>query len=785
LDDPLRTVAERVLRAPGGMEIRFSQDRILTPIVTSAPPLGPCLDLTPSDTVLLTGGARGITAGISKEIARRHHCRIALIGRTPLPQDLPEHLHDLHPRMSQEELRAKIRERLKERGASVRPTDVAREIERMRASHEAAENIGAISEAGAEVVYFPCDITDRNALARTIEEIDARFGRITGIVHGAGIKWDAPLEKLTPRHWEAVFAPKVGAVESLSALIDPDSLRFFVVLSSIAALYGNATQGNYAAANRAVVALMRNLHEAHGVLAKAIYCPPISGVGMAADPGILRHLAQLGIDYGTPEALAAFVAEEIAVADPEVAVAWHGRVGALARYFAQAPSGGDPGRSGGGNGTRQPTPLSPAEGSDSFFDRVLEHQPNERIVLEKTFDVERDITLLDHAIEGTPVVPAIRGIEVFLAAASRLFPGKRIESLKDLRFLKWLKLEGGKPLTVRVKAEGTPEACKVYIEQEIRSPRGAQPGSYRIHFSGTVVFADQTSAASGLFSLEGLEEAGVSPKEIYRPDRFFHGPEFQVLGGVSRWGIEGAEGEYAPPKTIPGGNHLPRGIHPEHFLVLEALEQLAGIFDMRFHGTFALPAAFSQLRFIAAPVGPIRLRVMEVGGGAKERRFDLLALDRANRPVVSARGFTLKVIRTLVPSARFPEDTPPVPPVPGSSSMINSPLPGDGGNTQMAIAEVPLDRLEAAIRENPALIEAFLGEEEMEALLAMRHRRRRLERIGGTIAAKKAFLRYCARIEGRTPALTSLTLRHRKSGKPYLCVDGDPYPVALSIAHSG
>src|SRR2546430_2728784 len=43
------------------------------------------LDLGPESVVLVTGGARGITAQVSIALAKKFHCRLELVGRSPLP----------------------------------------------------------------------------------------------------------------------------------------------------------------------------------------------------------------------------------------------------------------------------------------------------------------------------------------------------------------------------------------------------------------------------------------------------------------------------------------------------------------------------------------------------------------------------------------------------------------------------------------------------------------------------------------------------------------------------
>ena len=66
------------------------RDGIRSTPVVAAKPLADAVAATPaglgpSAVVLLTGGARGITAQVAIELARRTGCAVELVGRTPLP----------------------------------------------------------------------------------------------------------------------------------------------------------------------------------------------------------------------------------------------------------------------------------------------------------------------------------------------------------------------------------------------------------------------------------------------------------------------------------------------------------------------------------------------------------------------------------------------------------------------------------------------------------------------------------------------------------------------------
>jgi acyl transferase domain-containing protein/acyl carrier protein len=134
--------------------------------------------------------------------------------------------------------------------------------------------------------------------------------RLRGVVHAAGLVEDGTLARL---HWDAfarVMAPKVLGGWHLHRLTQDLDLDFFVVFSSMTAMLGNAGQGNYAAANAFLDALVQ-YRRGLGLPGLALDWGIWRDVGMAAaDPA--RRLAPLearGIDgIGPDEGMAAMEA---------------------------------------------------------------------------------------------------------------------------------------------------------------------------------------------------------------------------------------------------------------------------------------------------------------------------------------------------------------------------------------------------------------------------------------------------------------------------------------------
>ncbi|HTF55442.1 MAG TPA: SDR family NAD(P)-dependent oxidoreductase [Pseudonocardia sp.] len=128
-----------------------------------------------------------------------------------------------------------------------------RELVLLSRSGEAPELRQQLEAAGASVRIAACDVTDRAALGRVIDEADG----LGAVIHTAGVLDDSTIDGLTSAQLGRVLAPKLHGGELLDELTRDHDLSHFIVFSSISGVVGSAGQGNYAAANTALDALIQ------------------------------------------------------------------------------------------------------------------------------------------------------------------------------------------------------------------------------------------------------------------------------------------------------------------------------------------------------------------------------------------------------------------------------------------------------------------------------------------------------------------------------------------------
>ncbi|WP_449343268.1 SDR family NAD(P)-dependent oxidoreductase, partial [Streptomyces silvisoli] len=120
----------------------------------------------------------------------------------------------------------------------------------------AAELVAELGQLGAAVSVASCDVADRQALAEVLASVSPDHP-VTGVVHAAGVLEDGVIGSLSGEQLDRVLTPKVDAAWNLHELTRDLNLALFVAFSSLAGLLGGGGQGNYAAGNVFLDALMQ------------------------------------------------------------------------------------------------------------------------------------------------------------------------------------------------------------------------------------------------------------------------------------------------------------------------------------------------------------------------------------------------------------------------------------------------------------------------------------------------------------------------------------------------
>ena len=170
---------------------------------------------------LITGGLGRIGLEIAHYLASRVQARVVLTTRSLFPAK-EEWAQWLTTHESSDEVCGKIRK------------------------------LQALSELGAEVLVLRADVSDLDQMRQAIAQVHQAFGRINGVIHGAGHTRGAgfrAIQELDVSSCEAHFRPKVQGLAVLEAVLQEEPLDWCVLLSSLSSIVGGFGYCAYAAAN--------------------------------------------------------------------------------------------------------------------------------------------------------------------------------------------------------------------------------------------------------------------------------------------------------------------------------------------------------------------------------------------------------------------------------------------------------------------------------------------------------------------------------------------------------
>ncbi|MFJ3517304.1 MULTISPECIES: 3-oxoacyl-[acyl-carrier-protein] reductase [unclassified Streptomyces] len=134
---------------------------------------------------------------------------------------------------------------------------------------EAADTVAAeATAAGARVHTARTDVRDHDAVRDFVRAAEKELGPLHTVVSCAGIVRDNPLVMLAPDDWDAVLRVNLDGTYNLckAAVFAMMKRRAgsVITLSSVAGVYGNATQTNYSATKAGIIGFTKALAKESG-----------------------------------------------------------------------------------------------------------------------------------------------------------------------------------------------------------------------------------------------------------------------------------------------------------------------------------------------------------------------------------------------------------------------------------------------------------------------------------------------------------------------------------------
>ena len=265
--------------------------------------------LKPGSVVVVSGGARGVTASSVAKLAEAWNIRLALMGRSKLaewPEGIPLSTDTV-------QLTGALAAVAKDRGETVDFGGIQRQAQSLAASAEVRMSLAELDARGIETLYLSADVTDAEQVDSALQQVREKWGPIAGIVHGAGVLRDKALAEITPDRVADVFGPKVTGLSVLLEATKDDPVELIALFSSIAARAGNAGQAAYSAANEILnkVAAAEAHRRGPDCRVRSYNWGPWAG-GMV-DEGLAAHFEKQGIALLVVDTGAQFFVDELSL----------------------------------------------------------------------------------------------------------------------------------------------------------------------------------------------------------------------------------------------------------------------------------------------------------------------------------------------------------------------------------------------------------------------------------------------------------------------------------------
>ena len=612
-------------KADDSVEIGLESGKRYVPRLMPSPFPEGRIDLSPGDVVVVTGGARGITAAAACALSEVVKPTLVLLGRSPEPSPEPSWLKNL-----EDEVQIKKAIHANDyRGNNASPKEIEKAFKRYMSGREIGRNLEKLKKECRNVIYRSTDVRDSNAVSAIIEEVRSKFGGITTIIHGAGVLEDRLIVDKTFEQFEKVFDTKVKGLTSLLSATEKDSLKYIVIFSSVTARIGNKGQADYAMANEA----LNKIAQQEAVLRPG--CRVISINWGPWDGGMVtgaikrefnkNNIKLIPMEEGAKCMLLEMMGNK---SNPvEVVIGSY----SLSGEFNKA-----------------------AALQNGILKTAVDKQ---HLSFKREIDIESYPVLESHIIGGKPVVPFALMTEWLGHSALHESPGLFLYGLDDIRLLKGIRLDDGKKL-IRLMA-GKPEKKDSFFEVKVEIRNGVKDGVELIHTRAKAILAG-SPALPPVYKIPdkiASKTYNRSMDEVYG-DILFHGSALRGIREIVGYSSGGMVARVSPA-PLPQ-NWIKDPLRKKWIadpLALDSAFQMAILWGFEEMKRLSLPSYCKSYRqyYDAFPAEGVTA-VLEIRETTKHRIMcDITFLDEKNHVVAALNGYEAVMDDSLLKSFKPPK----------------------------------------------------------------------------------------------------------------------------------
>jgi acyl transferase domain-containing protein/NADP-dependent 3-hydroxy acid dehydrogenase YdfG len=552
--------------------------------------------LADDSVLLVSGGARGVTAACLQELAGVGRYKFAILGRTD---------SDFAPswaegKNSEGELQGAYIASERAAGHTPTPAEAKNAAQSVVAARETRITLEAIKAKGSSALYLPCNLKDEGDVTTAVNSVRSHLGRIDGVIHAAGVLADKRIAEKTDAQFNSVFDTKVAGLHHLLEATKGDDLKLLCFFGSVAGRVGNPGQADYAMANETLDSVAQvEAKRRKNAIVRVLHWGPWDG-GMV-----------------TPSLRAVFLERGVALIPVKDG----------ARMFVEAISNPE-------------APVSVVVGGRPDSSVLLGHGAARKVTGDLVVSSTTAPHLASHAVKGVPVFPVAMALETFARISRSTRPDLRLSAIKDLKVLKGIRIENfdGQGTRLEVSCEQVSNGSGARLACELRSPGGP------VHYRAMAEMTDRSSPHAAPHEFEAPKTGTPwATEEVYGPV-LFHGPDFQVLKGVRSVGPQGGSALVASTRDI-GWIGGPYATDPA---AVDGGLQMAILMGMRALGRTSLPTGVESLTLhIDEPTsGPLHCSIRSRSVSDLKTVSDAVVRTEDGRLLCELRGIEMHMVDT-------------------------------------------------------------------------------------------------------------------------------------------
>ncbi len=435
---------------------------------------------------VITGGARGVTARVAREIGRRYGVKLHLVGSSPLPEISPT-----YRTFSDAELKEVKTTVMKEALANgEKPMDAWGQFEK---ALEIDKTLHGFKEDGLTVQYHACDISNKSSVTNLLEEIRSSGDVICGLIHGAGYERACRFEKKKPELVDRTIGAKADGAVILMELTMNDPLQYFLAFGSVSGRFGGVGQADYSLSNDLLSKLIDSYRSLRPECHSGVFhWHAWDDAGMAVRPESQHIRSMMDLKFMPAVEGVQHLIDEIESGVPETEVVITEVAFYEKNYLPLIQSGSSI--------TNEPqTTINSVAQQFPLIESVADYKPGEQTRVNLKFNPTEDIFLIDHTFKGRPMLPVVISTEALLQTSSLLLNDQEyITGVKNIEIINGMRFLDDQPQEMNVVAERTVDGISAALVADFRNRKGKLLLKDKPYLKGVVETSLTPSPLSGV-----------------------------------------------------------------------------------------------------------------------------------------------------------------------------------------------------------------------------------------------------------------------------------------------